>query len=505
MHSFHWMHPFAKRNTGGRWPGRMGRGQSRLWSRLPGSRLLLAGQACRPRALPAPVSTKGFAIRMLLPISCFLLGQFVAVGLGWWQAGAWGAALGALLSGWVWVLATALQGARLLRWLRAGELPAPRLHGVWGEAAARVQRLLRRQHALLHASQERPQEILAALQASPNGVVLLDAQGRIEWCNQMAAHQLGLDAQRDLMQSIGNLLRNPEFTAYFAARDFSTDVVLEGRQSTASRPVRISVQIHPYGQGCSLLLSRDVTALEQAEAMRRDFVANVSHEIRTPLTVLTGFVETLQTLALKPAEQARYLALMAQQARRMQSVVQDLLTLSRLEGSPPPGLAEWTPVPALLQRCEEEGRALSALVTQRQRAQVLRFPERAELAGAGQIAGAGAELQSALSNLISNAVRYTGAGGTISVTWQRTADGGALFSVHDTGPGIAPEHIPRLTERFYRVDRSRSRETGGTGLGLAIVKHVLQRHGATLQIDSTPGKGSVFSVAFPANRLRAGR
>jgi two-component system phosphate regulon sensor histidine kinase PhoR len=305
------------------------------------------------------------------------------------------------------------------------------------------------------------------------------------------------------MQSIGNLVRDPDFTAYLAGQDFARDVVLEGRFSTPSRPVRISVHLHPYGDGRTLLLSRDVTALEQAEAMRRDFVANVSHEIRTPLTVLTGFVETLQTLPLSTEERSRYLGMMAQQALRMQSVVQDLLTLSRLEGSPPPGMAEWTPVQSLLVRCEEEGRALSSLLTQNQpRPHALAFPAEDSLRTEGEIAGVPAELQSALSNLISNAVRYTPAGGSITVRWERKDDGSAVFSVQDTGPGIAPEHIPRLTERFYRVDRSRSRETGGTGLGLAIVKHVLQRHGATLEITSTLGKGSVFAVTFPANRLR---
>ncbi|RZJ14635.1 MAG: phosphate regulon sensor histidine kinase PhoR [Acidovorax sp.] len=412
---------------------------------------------------------------MLWRITYFLLWQIAGGSLGWWQGGAWGAALGAALAGWAWFVWDLLRGVRVLRWLRTGDLTdVPSMRGIWGEAADR-----------------------------PNGVVLLDAQGRIEWCNQMAANQFGFDAQRDVMQSIGNLVRDPEFTAYYAAQDFAHDVVLEGRFSTPSRPVRISVHLHPYGDGRTLLLSRDVTALEQADAMRRDFVANVSHEIRTPLTVLTGFVETLQTLPLNPDERSRYLGMMAQQALRMQSVVQDLLTLSRLEGSPPPGMAEWTPVQSLLQRCEEEGRGLSALLTQNHpRQHVMVFPEIAALRAEGEIAGVPSELQSALSNLISNAVRYTPAGGSITVTWQRKDDGSAVFSVQDTGPGISPEHIPRLTERFYRVDRSRSRETGGTGLGLAIVKHVLQRHGATLEITSVLGKGSLFSVTFPANRLR---
>jgi len=378
------------------------------------------------------------------------------------------------------------------------------MRGIWGEAADRVRRLLRRNEVQLRDSEGRLQEFLAAMQATPNGVVLLDAQGRIEWCNQIAAAHFGFDAQRDVMQSVGNLVRDPAFTAYFAARQFTGDVVLEGRASTPSRPVRISVHLHPYGDGRKLLLSRDVTALEQAEAMRSDFVANVSHEIRTPLTVLAGFVETLQTLSLTDEEQSRYLGMMSQQAQRMQSVVQDLLTLSRLEGSPLPGMGEWTQVQTLLQRCEVEGRALSALVTQsQQKPHQISFPAQQVLLDAGELAGSSAELQSALSNLISNAVRYTPAGGSITVEWHAASDGAAVFSVRDTGPGIAPEHIPRLTERFYRVDRSRSRETGGTGLGLAIVKHVLQRHGATLEITSTLGKGSLFSVTFPASRLRS--
>lgn len=441
---------------------------------------------------------------MFWRFSFFLAWQLVGGGLGWWQGDAWGAAVGAAAAAWLWFVLDLLRGARMLRWLRQGDMAqAPTLLGMWGEAVDRTRRLVRKQEDRALESDSRLQEILAALQASPNGVVLLDREGRIEWCNQTAAAQFGFDAQRDAMQSIRYLVRDPEFSAYYAAQDYARDVVIEGRTSTPSRPVRISVQLHPYGDGRSLLLSRDITALEQAEAMRRDFVANVSHEIRTPLTVLMGFVETLQTLPLDAEERARYLGMMAQQAARMQSVVQDLLTLSRLEGSPLPGMVEWTAVPVLLQRCEDEGRALSALLTQnQQRAHDLRFPDLSAPEMAQDIAGSAPELQSAFSNLISNAVRYTPAGGRIEVRWRPQEDGGAVFSVCDTGPGIAPEHIPRLTERFYRVDRSRSRETGGTGLGLAIVKHVLQRHGAALEITSVLGQGSTFSVRLPAGRLR---
>jgi two-component system phosphate regulon sensor histidine kinase PhoR len=295
---------------------------------------------------------------------------------------------------------------------------------------------------------------------------------------------------------VANLIRDPGFSAYAAAGDFNGDLLVAGRASTPSRPVRLSLQLHPYGQGRRLLLSRDVTLIEQAEAMRRDFVANVSHEMRTPLTVLAGFVETLQTLDLSPQEVRRYLDLMATQSQRMQTLVSDLLTLSRLEGSPLPGLSESFPVQALMTQCELDASALSSYMGRAQHR--LEF----DLQGAADLIGVASELQSAFSNLVSNAVRYTPAGGQILVTWRLLPDGGGEFAVQDSGPGIAAEHLPRLTERFYRVDRSRSRESGGTGLGLAIVKHVLQRHGASLKIDSVVGQGSRFAVVLPAARVR---
>lgn len=424
--------------------------------------------------------------------------------LGARLAVSWGMAAGVALVAVAWFAWAFGRAHRVLQWLRAGAPePAPALGGLWGEAADRVRRLRRQQQTRVDDAQERLQDMLQALQASPNGVVLLDPEGRIEWCNQIAAGQFGIDIERDLLQSIGNLVRNPDFSTYYASgQEGGSGVVIAGRQSTNNRPVRLSLQLHEYGQGRKLLLSRDVTALEQAEAMRRDFVANVSHEIRTPLTVLAGFVETLQTLVLEPAEQNRYLGLMAQQAARMQNVVQGLLTLSRLEGSPQPGLTDWTPVGDLLQRCEVEGQALSLLLAPSpSRCHTLHFPHASAL-DLGEVAGAAGELQSALSNLVSNAVRYTPHGGRITVDWQWQGDGSAILTVADSGPGIDPMHIARLTERFYRVDRSRSRDTGGTGLGLSIVKHVLQRHGATLHIDSVMGKGSVFAAHFPALRVR---
>lgn len=431
--------------------------------------------------------------RIVSFLACQLGGGFA----GWLAAGDRGAELGLLAGSIGWFVLDLLRAGRTLRWLRRGAGPdTPVRAGVWGEVGERVRRLLRSRDQQLDAAEARLQDFLEAIQASPNGVTLLGPDGRIEWANATAAAHLGIDPQRDLQQLVGNLLRDPGFAAYASAGDFSHDVVIPGRDSAPGRPARVSVQLHPYAEGRKLLLSRDVTALEQAETMRRDFVANVSHEIRTPLTVLAGFIETLQNLPLEAADRARYLELMAQQAQRMQTLVSDLLTLSRLEGSPLPGTGEWTPAVALVAQVEQEARALSAVLGRSQELHVAPLPSGV------QVSGSASELASALGNLVTNAVRYTPTGGRIDVNWRMLEDGGAEFAVRDTGPGIAAEHIPRLTERFYRVDRSRSRETGGTGLGLAIVKHVLQRHGARLRIDSTPGQGSTFAIEFPASRLR---
>jgi two-component system phosphate regulon sensor histidine kinase PhoR len=226
--------------------------------------------------------------------------------------------------------------------------------------------------------------------------------------------------------------------------------------------------------------------------MRRDFIANVSHELKTPLTVVTGFVETLQDLDLEPRQRGRYLGLMADQARNMRRLVDDLLALSALESEPNPLHDDEFAVVPLLLEVAAEARALS----QGQHAIAV------EVGEAATIVGHRDELASAFGNLVSNAVRYTPPSGTITLRWQVESDGSGRFAVTDTGIGIAPEHIPRLTERFYRVDRSRSRATGGTGLGLAIVKHVLLRHQADLEITSAPGQGSTFAVRLPARRVR---
>ena len=431
---------------------------------------------------------------------------FAGGGLGFWVASKEGLVAGILLAAFAWLLVDSFYVARFLAWLRSAQnsespsaaihLP-PRLPGLWGESAERIRRLSRGQDQLLQDSRARLDEFLAAMQASPSGVVLLDAQDRIEWCNQMATQHFGFDARRDVLQHIANLVRAPVFKTYMAANDFSHDVVIPGSASVPGRPVNLSVHAHSYGKDRKLLLSRDITAVELAEAMRRDFVANVSHEIRTPLTVLSGFIETLQTLPLKMQERERYLALMAQQSQRMQTLVDDLLTLSRLEGSPHPGGNDWVNTSALFAQSQQEAQALSKLLAPH--GQDITFD-----VGAGyEIAGVQAELYSAISNLVTNAVRYTPDSGKVEVSWKMLNDGRGEFMVKDTGPGIAAEHLPRLTERFYRIDRSRSRETGGTGLGLAIVKHVAQRHGAELHIESQLGQGSRFSITFPSARVRS--
>jgi two-component system phosphate regulon sensor histidine kinase PhoR len=445
---------------------------------------------------------------MLIRVLSLLL-PMAAGGVVGGLAGHWpGALAGVILVATVLGVVEFLRLHRLQEWLRRLQMAhleerpdavvdfEPPSGRIWGETVDRVRRLLKMHIRAQQDSERRLQEMLSAIQASPNGVVLLDADGRIEWCNQTATQHLGLDASRDLQQYVANLIRDPDFNAYIAGGQFGGEVIVSGRASTPARPVRLSLQVHPYGKGQRLLLSRDVTLIEQAEVMRRDFVANVSHEMRTPLTVLAGFVETMQTLELPPQDVRRYLDLMAVQSQRMQTLVNDLLTLSRLEGSPPPGMGDWVGIDVFMAQCEVDARALSSYMGRVEHQ--IEFDQQ----GAVQLCGAASELQSAFSNLVSNAVRYTPAPGRVSVSWRLLPDGRGEFAVQDSGPGIAAEHLPRLTERFYRVDRSRSRESGGTGLGLAIVKHVVQRHGASLHIDSELGRGSRFAIVLPSSRVR---
>ncbi|MBL8512912.1 MAG: phosphate regulon sensor histidine kinase PhoR [Betaproteobacteria bacterium] len=410
-----------------------------------------------------------------------------------------GGLIGALAAAAIWLSLDLARGERVLRWLQGGDvLGKSARFGLWGEVAARARKLIETREQEKDQARAQLKSFLAAIQASPNGVMILDPRNRIEWSNQTAAEQFGIDATRDKLQPIVNLIRDPAFIDYFHREEFDREVIINAKQQPASRPKRVSVQLHPYGEGSKLLITRDVTAIEQAEAMRRDFVANVSHEIRTPLTVLAGFVETMQDLPLDDAERQRYLGLMAAQSNRMQSLVADLLTLSQLEGSPPPGVDEAMAAPALMERLQSDIEALSKFVTGHAAPHSIVFSPAPQV----ELLGASNEIYSAFANLAQNAVRYTPPGESIAVSLMLLDNGRAVFAVTDGGPGIPAEHLPRLTERFYRVDKSRSRETGGTGLGLAIVKHVVQRHGGELKIDSAVGHGSTFSITLPAHRVR---
>jgi two-component system phosphate regulon sensor histidine kinase PhoR len=422
----------------------------------------------------------------------------VMAAIGFWYAQVLGALAGALFITLVTNLKDLWRGQKISKWLRHNSVQEPPvLGGLWGDLIDRLRRILNDQKKQTEAHQKRLQDFLSAIQASPNGVVLLDPEGRIEWCNQTAAQHLGFDTKRDLMQHVVHLVRDPVFNKYFAQESHDGEVIIEGRSSSLAYSVKLSVQLHAYGENRQLLLTRDVTALAQADAMRRDFVANVSHEIRTPLTVLSGFIETLQTLDLAPEERIKFLDLMATQAGRMQGLVNDLLTLSQLEGSPLPQMTEQFTLGDLMVPAQAEAKGLSAAnALNSNSTQSLHF----EVPSEWRLVGSRHEIYSAVTNLVNNAVRYTPNDGSVTCVWARLPDHRLQFSVQDTGPGIAPEHLPRLTERFYRVDRSRSRESGGTGLGLAITKHVMQRHGGELRIESELGKGSKFSLIFPASR-----
>jgi two-component system phosphate regulon sensor histidine kinase PhoR len=413
----------------------------------------------------------------------WLVGRWLGIGL-------FGAVVGASVGVSVVVARDAMHGHRLLKWLRAPDRDKlPDGPDLWGELSYRIERLLHQHTQARDAEARRLGQFLSAIDASPSGVVLLDAEGDIDWCNSAAAVHFGLNPKRDRAQRLTHLVRAPAFVGYIQQRDFDQPAVLTAPDGRTT----LAVQAREFGDGMMLVMSQDITERERTEGMRRDFVANVSHEIRSPLTVLSGFVETLSSLPLTEVEQRRVLTLMAQQTDRMQVLVSDLLILARLEGSPHPAADRWVAMQRLAQQTETDAVGLSA---GRHKVQVLASP-------AVDIAGSEVELHSAIGNLLSNAVRYTPEGGEISLSWRLRSDGGLVVQVADTGVGVPREHIPRLTERFYRVDGSRSRETGGTGLGLSIVKHVMQRHGGSIEIDSEPGQGSKFQLVFPAVRTRA--
>lgn len=424
---------------------------------------------------------------LLLLAGFTALGALAGRALG---AASAGALAGCMSGAVVFLMLDSVRASRFMRWLRGTmEGPAPRDRRFWGEVGYRVERALRMRDRQVSDERNRLAQFLSAIEASPNGVLLLDRSDHIEWLNSVAADHFGIDPQRDLAQAITNLVRAPAFVAHLQAGEFGDPVLIPAPRAGGT----LQLIVRTYGDGAKLLLSQDITERTRNDAMRRDFVANVSHEIRTPLTVLAGFVETLSTLPLTEAERKRVLMLMRQQTDRMQTLVGDLLTLAQLEGSPRPAADRWWPVAELLRRVESDALSLSA-----GRHRIRSIVE----GGEAQLAGNETEILSALGNLMTNAVRYTPDGGEIEAHWRLRADGSGEVEVKDTGIGIAREHLPRLTERFYRVDGSRSRETGGTGLGLSIVKHVVQRHGGELHIHSEPGKGSSFRLVFPSGRVR---
>ena len=380
--------------------------------------------------------------------------------------------------------------ARLRKYVLADTVESmPLPSGFWEEVFFRLQRLVRNLKQQIKVTEQQHDRFIEAFQASPNGIVMLDDQDQIEWCNAIAERFFGLNFKRDAMQRINFLIRRPEFVQYLNKRQFEDPLLLERMGSDSN--LSLMIQAFPFGDKRHLLLVQDVTDLQKADAMRRDFVANVSHEMRTPITVLMGFLETVQSLELEKSQRDQYFDMMMSQAQRMKSLVEDLLTLANLESNTLPAPMQVVQIPTMMALLKNDAEALS------HGRHALNF----ETTTPCKLMGDERELLSAFSNLVSNAIRYTPDVGSISAKWSVNPQGQGEFSVADTGPGISSEHLPRLTERFYRVDRSRSRDTGGTGLGLAIVKHIANRHQAQLVIESTAGKGSTFTLRFPKERI----
>jgi len=421
---------------------------------------------------------------MLAPAMVMVLA--LVVGSIYGVTGALAVATAGALAIIVWNL---WQLGALARWASGPiEAPVPEGRGTWALAYAALYHRVRLRSARQRDLRLALERFVSGAKALPEGVVVLNASDRIEWANPRAEAHLGLDLKHDSGAPIVNLVRHPAFVQYLAVGDFSEAVII---QSTRESALTLSLQIVPFGVEEKLLMSRDITRLEAVARVRRDFIANVSHELKTPLTVLAGFIETLTDVEMDERQRQRCLALMGEQSKSMQRLVEDLLTLSALESEQSPvNESEFAIVPLLL-AVSSDAKALSGG----------RHEVTLTIHDAATVLGSREELLSAFGNLVSNAVRYTPDGGRIALEWRVTADGGE-FTVADSGIGIAPEHVPRLTERFYRVDRSRSRATGGTGLGLAIVKHVLIRHQGDLIVDSEVGQGSRFTVRLPLRRIR---
>jgi two-component system phosphate regulon sensor histidine kinase PhoR len=422
---------------------------------------------------------------------------------GWFLLARVGATLAAgVLVGWllgqVWAgVALALAGMlgwQLLNlywldyWLRdRSRRDPPDSSGMWGDVVARVVRLHRRKRYHKQRLLDVFRELRHSTAAMPDGVVILNAQWEILWFNRMAGKLLTLRRKVDLGMRIVNLIRDPALVRYLEGEAYDEPLVI-GRGNEPR--VHLSFQVVPYSGVQRLMLVRDVSHQVALESMRKDFVANASHELRSPLTVITGYLETLLQDDGADAALRGPLAEMQRQSQRMNGIVNDLLDLSRLDS---------------LTEEAGTGRVDVAALAAMLRKDVLARPAHPEisleLATQAQLLGDETELHSAFSNLVDNAAKYTPATGKVRICWRLDEQGQARFEVHDTGSGIAPEHLPRLTERFYRVDSGRARAAGGAGLGLAIVKHVLQHHGALLEVRSEPGRGSAFSCIFPPRRV----
>ena len=423
-----------------------------------------------------------------IQISFYLLG----IGAIAWFFGAvvspnagWTVAV-ALLAYWVVYQLYYLQ--KTMQWLEDFRLEkVPHGAGTWDLIFAKIYRIAKSGEQQRQQLAETLKDFRSATQAMPDGVVTLDEDNQVIYANEQAEEQLGISNEKDGGRNLINIVRHPDFVAYLNGTDWDKSIVLRGLRDSERV---LQLQLIPYGTHLRLLMTRDITQLDRLETTRRDFVANVSHELKTPLTVLSGFLETIRELPVTEAQRNQYLGLMHAQAHRMENIVEDLLVLSKLESTNAPAQEDSIDMREMMDRLTTDANTIS-------RSQ---HHIECKATSSAKLIGAEDELASAFSNLVSNAIRYTPAGGTIRLTWSINPEDCPVFSVEDTGPGIEPQHLPRLTERFYRVDRSRSRETGGTGLGLAIVKHVATRHQATLLIDSEVGKGSCFSMVFPEKR-----
>jgi len=397
---------------------------------------------------------------------------------------------------WVWILAAAclylswqlLNLYRLDRWLRLrSQIGPPDIGGIWGDIVAQVVRLHRRKQYHKQRLVQLYRELRHSTAALPDGVIILSTQREIVWFNRQAARLLGLRRPIDVGLRIDNLIRAPEFAHYVHGDDFALPLVI---RPPVQMDLYLALQLVPYGGGQSLLLVRDVTRQMRLEAMRKDFVANASHELRTPLTVISGYLDTLADDATIDRAWEGPIRDMRAQAQRMNAIIADLLELSRLESTDGEAPRDPIDVPHMLERMHRD-----ALANPGRPRQVL-----LEIESHDGLYGSAHEIESAFTNLLVNGLKYTLPEGTVSMRW-RTDEEGAYFSVIDTGIGIPAEHIPRLTERFYRVDAGRSRGQGGSGLGLAIVKHALQRHSGWLDVQSVEGKGSTFTCHFPHQRI----